>query len=85
MIDAIQHYLDGETEDFYSVVGNLAGALDASEIKDEHLINRWYDFWMPLEIRSAIEGNSVDKKKAIVELNNMKEFLVNIINEQNSF
>ncbi len=57
MIDLIQGYLSGETEDFYRVVGKLEGALDASEFKDIDLINQWYDFWTPLETRRALEGN----------------------------
>jgi len=81
MIDEIQHYLDGETEDFYSVVGNLEGALDASEISDEELINRWYDFWTPLDVRRAIEGNHVDRQKAVSELTKLKNFLVINITE----
>lgn len=77
MLDEIQHYLDGETEDFYGLVGMLEGALDASDIKNKQLINQWYDFWTPLEIRRSIEGNNVDKQKAVNELTNMKIFLLN--------
>ena len=76
MIDLIQSYIEGKTEDFYSVVGNLEGALDASEIKDDALVKEWYDFWTPLEIRRAIEGNNVNKGKAIEELTLMKAFLL---------
>jgi hypothetical protein len=76
MIDEIQHYLDGETEDFYGLVGRLEGALDASDIKDNLLINQWYDFWTPLEARRSIVGNNVDKQKAIEELTNMQRFLL---------
>ena len=76
MIDEIQHYLDGETEDFYGLVGRLEGALDAADIKNDQLINQWYDFWIPLETRRSIEGNHVDKQKAMDELTNMKRFLL---------
>ena len=76
MIDLIQSYLNGDTEDFYSIVGKLEGALDASEIKDAALVNQWYDFWTPLEIRRAVEGNNINKSKAIEELTNMKFFLL---------
>jgi hypothetical protein len=76
MIDLIQNYLDGKTEDFYGLVGKLEGALDASEIKNEVLINRWYEFWTPLEIRRAVEGNNVQRAKAIEELKRMKKFLL---------
>jgi len=40
MIDEIQHYLDGETEDFYGLVGRLEGALDASDIRDDQLVKQ---------------------------------------------
>mgnify|MGYP000051759367 CR=1 FL=1 len=75
MIDSIESYLCGETEDFYGIVGNLEGALDASETKNEALIEEWYEFWTPLEIRRAVEGNNVTKSKAIEELKSMKKFL----------
>jgi polysaccharide pyruvyl transferase WcaK-like protein len=75
MIDLIESYLHNETKDFYEIVGKLEGALDASEIKDTVLINQWYDFWTPLEARRAVEGNQVNRTKAMKELAAMKEFL----------
>ena len=75
MINLIESYLNGETKDFYNVVGSLEGALDASEITNVALINQWYDLWTPLEIRRAIEGNSINKTEAIKELTDMKNFL----------
>ena len=75
MIDLIQAYLDGNTDDFYGTVGQLEGALDASDIRDRVTIDQWYDFWTPLEARRAIEGNRVNKQKAIEELTRMKKFL----------
>ena len=76
MINLIQAYLDGKTDDFYGIVGKLEGALDASEIKDSTITNEWYDFWTPLEIRRSIEGNNVTKAKAIDELGKMQKFLL---------
>ena len=75
MIDLIQGYLNGESNDFYGLVGKLEGALDVADIKDKKLINEWYDFWTPLETRRAIEGSKIDKQNAIIELKLMKEFL----------
>ena len=83
MIDLIQSYLNGETSDFYSLVGQLEGALDASDIQDNVLINRWYDFWTPLEIRRAVQGNNIDQQKAIEELSEMKKFLLDVKNNEN--
>jgi hypothetical protein len=77
MIDLVQDYLNGKTEDFCGVVGKLEGALDAANIKDPVLINRWYDFWTPLEIRRAVEGNNAKKEEVIHEFSVMKEFLEN--------
>ncbi len=76
MIDLIQSYLNGKTDDFVSLVGGLEGALDASEIKNELLVKQWYEYWTPLEIRRAVEGNKVDKDKAIKELISMRDFLL---------
>ena len=75
MIDLIDRYLNNETQDFYGIVGKLEGALDASEIKDMALINQWYDFWIPLETRRAVEDKHVNRAKATEELTMMKEFL----------
>jgi hypothetical protein len=82
MIDLIQTYLNEETKDFYGLVGELEGALDASDIQDNVLISRWYDFWTPLEVRRAIQGNNVDQQKAIEELFKMKEFLLDVKNNE---
>lgn len=76
MIDLIESYLNNESQDFYGIVGKLEGALDASEIKDNDLINQWHDFWTPLETRRAVEGKEVNRTKAVQELAAMKEFLV---------
>ena len=77
MIDLISSYLNGNTVNFFNLVGSLESALDASEISDERLVKQWYDFWTPLEIRRAVEGNKVNQEKAIKELKAMKEFLLN--------
>lgn len=76
MADLIQNYLDQKTNDFSGLVSKLEGALDASDIKDDELVNEWYDFWTPLEIRRSIEKNDVNKEKAIEELIKMKKFML---------
>lgn len=81
MIVLIQRYLNEETNDFYDLVGKLEGALDAADIKDKELVSKWYDFWAPLETRRAIQGNNIDKEKAINELNMMKDFLLKTTNK----
>jgi hypothetical protein len=82
MMDLVQFYLDGKTENFNALVGKLEGILDAAEIKDNDLINKWYDFWTPLEIRRAIQGNSADKNKALEELGAVKSFLLWVYRNQ---
>jgi hypothetical protein len=79
MLEFIQEYLDGETDDFCSVVGKLEGALDAAEIKDKAIINEWYEKWIPLETRRAVKGNDVKKGDAMDELSAMKTFLLSKI------
>lgn len=76
MIDMIQCCIDCQACDFYAVVGKIEGALDAAEIKNDAIISQWYDFWLPLETRRAVEGNNVDTVKAIEELVAMKNFLL---------
>ena len=76
MINSIEDYINEEDNDFCNLVGKLEGALDASDIKDRELVNRWYDFWTPLEVRRAVEGNNVDRCKVIEELEKMKKFLL---------
>ena len=76
MIGLIDSYLNDQNQDFYIIVGKLEGALDASEIRDNNLINQWYDFWTPLETRRAVEGNQPNRDKAIEELKAMKSFLI---------
>ena len=82
MIDLIDSYLAGTSQDFCSTIGKLEGALDASEIQDKSLINEWYEFWAPLEIRRAVEGNNTDTKKAIEDLTKMKLFLIRHLPEK---
>ncbi len=76
MIDVIDSYLSNEIQDFYGIIGKLEGALDASAIQDNDLVNQWYDFWTPLETRRAVEGKEVNRDKAIEELTAMKSFLI---------
>jgi hypothetical protein len=76
MIDKIQSYVEGKNNDFHGLVGELEGALDAGEFRNEELIKGWYDVWTPLEIRRSIEGNNVKRIEAIQELETMKKYLI---------
>ena len=76
MIDLIESYISEEDNDFCNLVGKLEGALDASDVKDSELINRWYDLWTTLEVRRAVEGDNVDRSKTIEELEKVKKGVV---------
>ena len=81
MIDMISQYLEHTSSDFYSLVGNLEGALDASELKDTELVTKWYEYWGPLEIRRANQaymGEDVAYDDVKEELSAMMEFLRSI-------
>ena len=78
MIDLIDDFLNEKNNDFVMLVGSLEGALDAAGIANHALIKNWYDFWAPLEMRCAIEGNQVNKEKATQELCSMRNFLIHV-------
>ncbi len=40
MINLIEGYMNNETQDFYAIVGQLEGALDAAEMKETALVNQ---------------------------------------------
>ena len=75
MIDMIQHSIDCQLCNFRAVVGELEGALDASGVTDRDIVSKWYDYWLPLEIRRVVEGDRFDKKKAAKELQAMQNYL----------
>jgi hypothetical protein len=74
MICLIKSYYQGDIT-FSMLVGELEGAKDAAELEQKDLIEKWYDYWMPLEIRRSMEGNNVSKDKSLAELKNMELFL----------
>jgi hypothetical protein len=74
MIRLVDQYSSGAIE-FSRMVGELEGALDAAEIRDNTLISQWYDAWTPLEIiRSAPDHVPQDAISAAVA--EMRSFLV---------
>lgn len=83
MIKCIDDYLQSKTTNFFSTVGELEAALDASEITDKLIINDFYTFWTPLEVRRALNGNDVNLEEVKNELIEMKNFLLKIKAEFN--
>ena len=81
MIDMISQYLEQSSSDFYALVVNLEGALDASELKDAELVTKWYKYWGPLETRrayAAYKDGNVTYDDAKEELIAFMEFLDSI-------
>ncbi|HFD32193.1 MAG TPA: hypothetical protein ENJ28_05740 [Gammaproteobacteria bacterium] len=58
MINLINQYRKGQVK-YSNFVGELEGALDAGEFKDNEMIEKWYDLWTNLEIMNALKGNEV--------------------------
>lgn len=82
MIELIQSYLDSQEKDFNKLVGNLEGALDATEINDTALINQWYEFWTPLEIHRALNRSNTEPQSMKKELKSMQKFLIEILEKK---
>ena len=81
MINVISQYLKRSNSDFHSLVGDIEGALDASELKDTELITKWYEYWGPLEefrAGAACEGRKVAYDDVREELRAMMKFLRSI-------
>ncbi len=57
MLKTIESYRDGAMS-LPQLVGELEGALDAGDFRDDALVNRFYDFWGPLEITNAVKGDA---------------------------
>ena len=74
MLNSIEGFRKGELQ-YYDFVGELEGALDAGEFQDKELVNKWYDYWTPLEILRAQKGNNVSIKEVEEYLSEMESFL----------
>ena len=74
MIELIENYKKGQIR-FSRMVRDLEGIMDACDLRDQQLVERWYDLWQPLEIRNAIKGDQVSKVDAIGELEALERFL----------
>lgn len=63
------------------LVGELEGALDAGDFRDERLQEAFYDAWGPLEIHYATSGNDVRLVDVAGELHAMQRMLVEHLTE----
>jgi hypothetical protein len=81
MLKMIERYQEGAIS-LPQLVGELQGALDAGEFRDVELVDRFYDFWQPLEITNAVRGNATYEEVA-KDVEAMQNFLLeNLITEQ---
>lgn len=69
---------------YYDFVGALEGALDAGEFRDKSFIEKWYDFWTPLESIRAQQGSDVFIKDVEVYLSEMETYLRGILEKNQS-
>lgn len=81
MIYAIEDYKNNAIS-FSKLVSELHGALQASEFKDEQLIKEWYNLWGSLEIHNAVKGDTINKEKVIKDLEDMRNFLIEQLENQ---
>ena len=80
MLKFIEDFRKGKLQ-YYDLVYELEGALDAGEFKNKNLVEQWYKFWVPLEILSAQKGNSVTIEEVNKYLSDMESFLRSRANE----
>ena len=76
MLKSIENFRKKELQ-YYDLVGELEGTLDAGEFQNEELINQWYDYWTPLEILRVHKGNDVTLEDVNKYLFTMETFLKN--------
>lgn len=82
MLDMIESYRNGVIS-FPRLVGELQGALDAGEFQDAALVERFYDFWQPLEITNAVKGQNATHEEVARDVEAMQNFLLeHLITEQ---
>jgi len=80
MLKTIEDFRNGKIQ-YYDLVYELEGALDAGEFRDKELIKRWYDHWTPLEILSAKKGNNSTIDDANEYLVVMEEYLRKMLSD----
>ncbi len=74
MLQLIEEFRCGKLK-YYEFVGALEGALDAGEFRDKDLVDKWYDFWTPLEIVRAQNGSRVDVEDVEKYVSAMEAYL----------
>jgi hypothetical protein len=80
MLKSISCFRTGQLS-YNNLVGNLEGGLDASELKDQRIIEQWYNHWIPLEIERATHGDSVKVSTIESHLKSFEEFIRSALDE----
>lgn len=78
MLQLVEQFRQGKLK-YYNFVGALEGAIDAGEFKDKGFVERWYDFWTPLESMRAQRGNDVSVKDVEGYVSEMAAYLENVL------
>lgn len=78
MLELFEQFQLGKLN-YYDFVGALEGALDAGEFRDKGFVERWYDFWTPLESVRAQQGRVVRAEDVNGYVANMKAYLESIL------
>lgn len=78
MLQLVEQFRQGKLK-YYNFVGALEGAIDAGEFKDKGFVERWYDFWTPLESMRAQRGNDVSVKDVEDYVSEMAAYLENVL------
>lgn len=81
MLQLIEEFRRGKLK-YYEFVGALEAALDAGEFRDKYLVERWYDFWTPLESVRAQSGTSVNAEDVENYVSYMEAYLESVLDEQ---
>lgn len=78
MLQLFKQFQQG-TLKYYDFVGALEGALDAGEFHDKVFVEKWYDFWTPLESSRAQRGNRVSPEDVERYISDMKTYLESVL------
>jgi len=74
MVELLDAYQAGNI-DFFRLVGELEGALDAGEFQNSDFTKQWYQLWTPLEVTRAVKGSDVRYEEVASDLNALRRFL----------
>lgn len=78
MLQLFEQFRQGNLN-YYDFVGALEGALDAGEFRDKGFVEKWYDFWTPLESARAQRGNGVCAEDVEGYMSDMEVYLKSVL------